>query len=170
MIVDLLDFTHARVGSGITVVPQLIDLHAVVARGVEELRQVFPHRVLVHRSEGQGACSADPDRLLQVLGNLVSNAVNYGEDGSDILITSSFETYLIKLSVHNFGEPIPLEKVDDLYEPVMHVVSDSDETRTVGLGLFIVREIIRAHLGEITVSSSTDAGTTFTVAFPRPVV
>ncbi|QQN25932.1 PAS domain-containing sensor histidine kinase [Pseudomonas syringae group genomosp. 3] len=170
MIVDLLDFTHARVGSGITVVPQLIDLHAVVARGVEELRQVFPHRVLVHRSEGQGACSADPDRLLQVLGNLVSNAVNYGEDGSDILITSSFETYLIKLSVHNFGEPIPLEKVDDLYEPVMHVVSDSDETRTVGLGLFIVREIIRAHLGEITVSSSTNAGTTFTVAFPRPVV
>ncbi|RML92306.1 Sensory box histidine kinase, partial [Pseudomonas syringae pv. maculicola] len=43
-------------------------------------------------------------------------------------------------------------------------------SRTVGLGLFIVREIIRAHLGEITVSSSTDAGTTFTVAFPRPVV
>lgn len=105
-----------------------------------------------------------------MLGNLVSNAVNYGEYGSDILITSSFETYLIKLSVHNFGEPIPLEKVDDLYEPVVHVVSDNDETRTVGLGLFIVREIVRAHLGEVTVSSSTGVGTTFTVAFPRPVV
>ncbi|KGS14437.1 histidine kinase, partial [Pseudomonas coronafaciens] len=66
------------------------------------------------------------------------------------------------------GEPIPMEKVDDLYEPVVRVVSDSDETRTVGLGLFIVREIVRAHLGDATVNSSAQAGTTFTVAFPRP--
>ncbi|PYD83729.1 PAS domain-containing sensor histidine kinase, partial [Pseudomonas syringae pv. pisi] len=78
MIVDLLDFTHARVGSGIAVTLQPIDLHAVIARGVEELRQAFPERVLIHRSEGEGACTADPDRLLQLLGNLVSNAVAYG--------------------------------------------------------------------------------------------
>ncbi|KPB54315.1 Two-component sensor histidine kinase [Pseudomonas coronafaciens pv. oryzae] len=168
MIVDLLDFTHARVGSGINVVPQSVDLHALIARGVEELRQAFPDRVLTHRSEGEGACVADPDRLLQMLSNLVSNAVNYGADHSEVLITSSFETYLIKLSVHNEGEPIPMEKVDDLYEPVVRVVSDSDETRTVGLGLFIVREIVRAHLGDVTVNSSAQAGTTFTVAFPRP--
>ncbi|WP_214347175.1 PAS domain-containing sensor histidine kinase [Pseudomonas congelans] len=168
MIVDLLDFTHARVGSGITVVPQPIDFHAVVARGVEELRQVFPGRVLTHRSEGQGACSADPDRLLQMLGNLVSNAISYGTEDGEVLITSSFDTWMIKLSVHNLGEPIPMEKVDDLYEPVVRVVSDSDETRTVGLGLFIVREIVRAHLGDVTVRSSAEEGTTFIVAFPRP--
>ncbi|KTB56815.1 PAS domain-containing sensor histidine kinase [Pseudomonas syringae] len=168
MIVDLLDFTHARVGSGITVALQPIDLHTVIARGVEELRQVFPERVLMHRSEGEGACVADPDRLLQMLGNLVSNAVAYGAQGSDIIITSSFDTYVIRLSVHNFGEPIPMEKVDDLYEPVVRIVSDSDETRTVGLGLFIVREIVRAHLGEVTVRSSVQEGTTFTATFPRP--
>ncbi|KPB70387.1 ATP-binding protein [Pseudomonas cannabina] len=168
MIVDLLDFTHARVGSGIAVTLQPIDLHAVIARGVEELRQAFPERVLIHRSEGEGACTADPDRLLQLLGNLVSNAVAYGAQGSDIVIVSSFDRYVIRLSVHNFGEPIPMEKVDDLYEPVVRVVSDSDETRTVGLGLFIVREIARAHLGEVTVRSSAEEGTTFTATFPRP--
>ncbi|MFH7617930.1 PAS domain-containing sensor histidine kinase, partial [Pseudomonas syringae pv. tagetis] len=78
-----------RVGCGLAVFRQPIDLHAVVARGVEDLRQAFPHRVLTHRSEGQGACSADPDRMLQMLGNLVSNAINYGTDGSEVMITSS---------------------------------------------------------------------------------
>lgn len=168
MIVDLLDFTQARVGQGINLSMQSIDLHATVARGVEELRLTFTANALIHRMEGEGACVADPDRLLQLVGNLVSNAVTYGAPDSDIVITSAFEANAIKVSVHNRGEPIPMEKVDSLYEPAVRVVSDSDETRTVGLGLFIVREIIRAHLGDINVRSSAEEGTTFTATLPRP--
>nr|WP_122589195.1 PAS domain-containing sensor histidine kinase [Pseudomonas viridiflava] len=168
MIVDLLDFTQARVGQGINLSMQSIDLHATVARGVEELRLTFTANALIHRMEGEGACVADPDRLLQLVGNLVSNAVTYGAPNSDIVITSAFEANAIKVSVHNRGEPIPMEKVDSLYEPAVRVVSDSDETRTVGLGLFIVREIIRAHLGDINVRSSAEKGTTFTATLPRP--
>ena len=168
MIVDLLDFTQARVGQGINLSMQSIDLHATVARGVEELRLTFTANALIHRMEGEGACVADPDRLLQLVGNLVSNAVTYGTPGSEIVITSAFEANVIKVSVHNRGEPIPMEKVDSLYEPAVRVVSDSDETRTVGLGLFIVREIIRAHLGDINVRSSAEEGTTFTATLPRP--
>ncbi|MEE4128383.1 PAS domain-containing sensor histidine kinase [Pseudomonas viridiflava] len=168
MIVDLLDFTQARVGQGINLSMQSIDLHATVARGVEELRLTFTANALIHRMEGEGACVADPDRLLQLVGNLVSNAVTYGAPNSDIVITSAFEANAIKVSVHNRGEPIPMEKVDSLYEPAVRVVSDSDETRTVGLGLFIVREIIRAHLGDINVRSSAEEGTTFTATLPRP--
>ncbi|WP_122671395.1 PAS domain-containing sensor histidine kinase [Pseudomonas viridiflava] len=168
MIVDLLDFTQARVGQGINLSMQSIDLHATVARGVEELRLTFTANALIHRMEGEGACVADPDRLLQLVGNLVSNAVTYGAPDSDIVITSAFEANVIKVSVHNRGEPIPMEKVDSLYEPAVRVVSDSDETRTVGLGLFIVREIIRAHLGDISVRSSAEEGTTFTATLPRP--
>ncbi|MBD8571017.1 PAS domain-containing sensor histidine kinase [Pseudomonas syringae] len=168
MIVDLLDFTQARVGQGINLSMQSIDLHATVARGVEELRLTFTANALIHRMEGEGACVADPDRLLQLVGNLVSNAVTYGAPDSDIVITSAFEANVIKVSVHNRGEPIPMEKVDSLYEPAVRVVSDSDETRTVGLGLFIVREIIRAHLGDINVRSSAEEGTTFTATLPRP--
>lgn len=168
MIVDLLDFTQARVGQGINLSMQSIDLHATVARGVEELRLTFTANALIHRMEGEGACVADPDRLLQLVGNLVSNAVTYGAPDSDIVITSAFEANVIKVSVHNRGEPIPMEKVDSLYEPAVRVVSDSDETRTVGLGLFIVREIIRAHLGDISARSSAEEGTTFTATLPRP--
>ncbi|WP_439884609.1 PAS domain-containing sensor histidine kinase [Pseudomonas syringae] len=168
MIVDLLDFTQARVGQGINLSMQSIDLHATVARGVEELRLTFTANALIHRMEGEGACVADPDRLLQLVGNLVSNAVTYGAPDSEIVITSAFEANVIKVSVHNRGEPIPMEKVDSLYEPAVRVVSDSDETRTVGLGLFIVREIIRAHLGDINVRSLTEEGTTFTATLPRP--
>ena len=168
MIVDLLDFTQARVGQGINLSMQSIDLHATVARGVEELRLTFTANALIHRMEGEGACVADPDRLLQLVGNLVSNAVTYGAPDSDIVITSAFEANVIKVSVHNRGEPIPMEKVDSLYEPAVRVVSDSDETRTVGLGLFIVREIIRAHQGDINVRSSAEEGTTFTATLPRP--
>jgi len=168
MIVDLLDFTQARVGQGINLSMQSIDLHATVARGVEELRLTFTANALIHRMEGEGACVADTDRLLQLVGNLVSNAVTYGAPDSDIVITSAFEANVIKVSVHNRGEPIPMEKVDSLYEPAVRVVSDSDETRTVGLGLFIVREIIRAHLGDISVRSSAEEGTTFTATLPRP--
>ncbi|WP_122413587.1 PAS domain-containing sensor histidine kinase [Pseudomonas viridiflava] len=168
MIVDLLDFTQARVGQGINLSMQSIDLHATVARGVEELRLTFTANALIHRMEGEGACVADPDRLLQLVGNLVSNAVTYGAPDSDIVITSAFEANAIKVSVHNRGEPIPMEKVDSLYEPAVRVVSDSDETRTVGLGLFIVREIVRAHLGDISVRSSVEEGTTFTATLPRP--
>ncbi|QXG36616.1 PAS domain-containing sensor histidine kinase [Pseudomonas viridiflava] len=168
MIVDLLDFTQARVGQGINLSMQSIDLHATVARGVEELRLNFTANALIHRMEGEGACVADPDRLLQLVGNLVSNAVTYGTPGSEIVITSAFEANVIKVSVHNRGEPIPMDKVESLYEPAVRLVSDSDETRTVGLGLFIVREIIRAHLGDISVRSSAEEGTTFTATLPRP--
>ncbi|WP_122559853.1 PAS domain-containing sensor histidine kinase [Pseudomonas viridiflava] len=168
MIVDLLDFTQARVGQGINLSMQSIDLHATVARGVEELRLTFTANALIHRMEGEGACIADPDRLLQLVGNLVSNAVTYGTPDSEIVITSVFEANVIKVSVHNRGEPIPMEKVDSLYEPAVRLVSDSDETRTVGLGLFIVREIVRAHLGDISVRSSVEEGTTFTATLPRP--
>ena len=168
MIVDLLDFTQARVGQGINLSMQPIDLRATVARGVEELRLTFTANTLIHRMEGEGACVADPDRLLQLVGNLVSNAVTYGTPGSEIVITSAFEANVIKVSVHNRGEPIPMDKVESLYEPAVRLVSDSDETRTVGLGLFIVREIVRAHLGDVSVRSSVEEGTTFAATLPRP--
>jgi len=168
MIVDLLDFTNARVGRGMSVSVQPVDLHAVVGRGVEELRLTSGDRLLTHNREGEGACVADADRLLQVLGNLVSNAVDYGAPQSEIVITTAFDASWIRLSVHNQGEPVPMEKVDGLYEPMVRIVGEGDETRTVGLGLFIVREIVRAHLGDITVRSSAQEGTTFTAIFPRP--
>ncbi|MBX8484365.1 PAS domain-containing sensor histidine kinase [Pseudomonas cichorii] len=167
MIVDLLDFTDARVGRGISVTPQAIDLHAVTERSVEELRQSFPGHVITHRREGDGPCHADADRLGQVIGNLVANAINYGSADGEIVVTSALEPHLMRLSVHNFGEPIPPEQIESLFEPAVRSASDTDESRSVGLGLFIVREIVRAHLGDVIVLSSPEHGTTFTASIPQ---
>lgn len=169
LIVDLLDFTQARVGSGISVLPQPLNLHEVIAASVEEQRLIFPGRVLVHRCLGEGFCTADADRLFELIDNLVSNAVAYGAADADITITSAFEAQWIRIAVHNIGPPIPPEHLDSLFEPTPHGVADDDETRSIGLGLFIVREIARAHWGDVNVTSNAQDGTTFTINLARPV-
>jgi sigma-B regulation protein RsbU (phosphoserine phosphatase) len=169
LIVDLLDFTQARVGSGISVVPQPLQLHEVIAASVEEQRLIFPRRVLVHTCIGEGFCTADADRLFELVDNLVSNAVAYGSANADITITSAFEAQWIRIAVHNFGPPIAPERLEGLFEPMPHGVADEDPSRSIGLGLFIVREIARAHWGDVSVTSSAEEGTTFTINLARPV-
>lgn len=169
LIVDLLDFTQARVGRGISVLPQPLDLHQVIADSVEEQRLIFPGRVLVHHSLGEGFCTADADRLFELIDNLVSNAVAYGASDGVITITSAFEAQWIRISVHNTGAPIPPDRIEGLFEPAPHSVTESDITRSVGLGLFIVREIARAHWGDVSVTSNAEEGTTFSINLARPV-
>lgn len=170
LIVDLLDFTQARVGSGISVLPQPLQLHDVIAASVKEQRLIFPRRTLVHTCIGEGLCTADADRLFELVDNLVSNAVAYGAADGVITITSAFDTQWVRLAVHNFGPPIPPERIDNLFEPMPHGVADDDPSRSVGLGLFIVREIARAHWGDVSVVSTVENGTTFTINLARPVV
>lgn len=135
-------------------------------RCVEELRLAFPDRQLVHQVMGEGACNADTDRLFQVIGNLVGNAFSYGDPQGIVTVTSAFDTKGSYLSVHNLGEVIAPERFEQLFEPLVRGVAH-DTSRSVGLGLFIVREIMRAHLGDITVQSSAEHGTTFTARLPR---
>ncbi|HEY5933419.1 MAG TPA: HAMP domain-containing sensor histidine kinase, partial [Kofleriaceae bacterium] len=140
-----------------------IALHDVVASAVDELRFLRPGSTIVHVREGVGSCSADPARLSQLLGNLVSNAVAYGDPAVPITVTSVIGPPCA-ISVHNAGSPIPKELQPQLFEPMTRG-DHGHKGRSVGLGLFIVREIMRAHGGEATVTS-TDAGTTITVRWP----
>ncbi|PHN20493.1 PAS domain-containing sensor histidine kinase [Pseudomonas sp. ICMP 561] len=169
LIVDLLDFTQARVGSGISVLPQPVQLHEVIAASVAEQRLLFPRRVLIHECIGDGLCTADADRLFELVDNLVSNAVAYGSATGVITITSAFDAQWIRIAVHNVGPPIPPDRLDGLFEPMPHGVADDDPSRSIGLGLFIVREIARAHWGDVSVTSTAEQGTTFTINLARPV-
>lgn len=167
---DLLDFTLTQVGRGIAVVPKPVDLHELVANCLDELRFAFPGHELKHERFGQGDFCADSDRFHQLIGNLVANAVAYGAADNLVTITSSFEDRTVVITVHNLGTAIPPELLKDLFEPMIRGSHDNAELRSVGLGLFIVREIARAHGGEVTVSSSLTGGTTFTATFPRSVI
>jgi sigma-B regulation protein RsbU (phosphoserine phosphatase) len=166
LISDLLDFTQARVGQGLKTAPKELDLHALVEECVDELTLSFPATSLIHRRIGQGRCRADSDRLAQLIGNLVANAMTYGSPGRPVTVTSAVESSGFSIAVHNDGNPVPAALLPSIFEPMSRGEQIPSSTRSVGLGLFIVREIARAHHGEVEVTSSLETGTTFTMHAP----
>jgi sigma-B regulation protein RsbU (phosphoserine phosphatase) len=167
LIEDLLDFTAAKVGRGLSVTRESIDLHRVVAGAAEELRTSFPGREIEVFATGVGACRGDADRLTQAIGNLVGNAMTYGAIDRPIRLTSRIEQESFVVEVRNEGKPIPAEQFGGLFEPMTRGAGVVNAARSVGLGLFIVREIARAHGGDAGVHSSLEDGTTFFVRCPR---
>jgi sigma-B regulation protein RsbU (phosphoserine phosphatase) len=167
LIADLLDFTAARVGSGLAMHAKRVDLHELVGEHVVELSTSFPDTRLVHETEGDGSADVDADRLAQLIGNLVGNAVAYGDPAHPVTVRSIVADDEVSVCVHNFGTPIPEPMQQRLFEPMVRGTSATRSQRSVGLGLFIVREIARGHGGRITVTSSADEGTTFCATFPR---
>jgi len=163
---DLLDFTQAKIGSGLSMALRSADIHAVVSEAVSELRLAFPDRIITHIPRGEGLSFADADRLTQLLGNLVANAMTYGAHDHAVTVTSVLGPDTFTLEVHNMGPPIPADLLPALFEPMARG-TDGGESRSVGLGLFIVREIARAHRGHVVATSSAEAGTTFRATFPK---
>jgi sigma-B regulation protein RsbU (phosphoserine phosphatase) len=166
LIEDLLDFTAAKVGRGLSVTRESIDLHRVVAGAAEELRTSFPGREIEVFATGVGACRGDADRLTQAIGNLVGNAMTYGAIDRPIRLTSRIEQESFSSrSATRASRSRPRSwrpvRADDARRRVVNAA------RSVGLGLFIVREIARAHGGDAGVRSSLEGGTTFFVRCPR---
>jgi len=166
LIKELLDFTQARIGSGLSVDLQPMDIHQVVEHTLEELMLAFPDRDISHVAHGQAQCTGDADRLAQLIGNLVSNAAAYGRAGTPIVVRSGIDDGVASLEVHNEGEPIPPEILANVFEPMVRGATGSNTVRSVGLGLFIVNEIAKAHGGEMAVASSAAQRTIFTLRFP----
>jgi sigma-B regulation protein RsbU (phosphoserine phosphatase) len=168
LIRDLLDFTQARVGAGLSCDPAACDLHEVVGEAVGELRLAYPGRILRHVCTGDGRCSADASRLAQLVGNLVSNAMSHGRAETPVTVTTDgVRGDALRLAVHNEGAAIPAALLPSLFEPMTRGNQKTSGGRSVGLGLFIVREIAKAHGGAVAVRSSEPEGTTFTVTLPR---
>ncbi|WPN49014.1 MULTISPECIES: PAS domain-containing sensor histidine kinase [unclassified Pseudomonas] len=167
MIADLLDFALARVGQGLGISPSPIDLHTVTDQSTDELRVAFPKASLIHNTLGNGSAHLDADRVQQIIGNLVANSVAYGDLKQPITIISRIDDDVASVSVHNAGPAITQSLIDVLFEPMTRGTESDSELRSVGLGLFIVREIAQAHGGDVSVSSSAENGTVFSVCFPR---
>ncbi len=163
MIADLLDFTQARVGHGIIIKTTARDLHAVTHQAVDELRMAFPKASLEHHTHGAGDAVIDADRVQQVIGNLVANSVAYGDLNRPITITSRQGDSGCDVSVHNHGAAIPETLLAGLFEPMTRGTDQGLNVRSVGLGLYIVRELARVHGGDVTVTSTERDGTTFCV-------
>jgi sigma-B regulation protein RsbU (phosphoserine phosphatase) len=166
LISDLLDFTQARLGGGLKVKQRGFALHDVIHDAVDELAQAFPNRGLHHNLHGPGEWFGDPDRIAQLVGNLVANAVAYGDAARPITVSTTTTDEEALVSVHNWGRPIPSELLSKIFEPLSRG-DEPGEARSLGLGLYIVRQIAKAHGGEVLVSSQADTGTRFTTRLPR---
>jgi len=167
LISDLLDFTQAQLGRGLTVVREAIDLHATVAEAVDDLRLAYAGRKLVHEPVGAGSVQADANRLAQLVGNLVSNAMAYGAPDVPVTVVSKIDDGACSISVHNHGPAIAPDVLPHIFQPMSRGTEVGRASRSVGLGLYIVSEIARAHGGRTSVTSFPDQGTTFTVVLPR---
>jgi phosphoserine phosphatase RsbU/P len=166
LISDLLDFTQARLGKGLSVLLSSIDLHEIVGHAVDELALVYSGRALCHSTSGTGACQGDGNRLAQLVGNLISNAMTYGDASAPVTVTSAVAASAFSIAVHNAGTPIPSEVQARIFQPMTRG-SEANAGRSVGLGLFIVQEIARVHGGRVTVTSTAEQGTTFVATMPR---
>lgn len=169
LIMDLLDFTRARVGSGIPLTRSNVELGLVLNSWLEEARTLHEEQgALELEVSGDTRGDFDVDRIIQMVGNLVSNAFRYGESNAPVRIDVRGEADDVVLSVHNRGPAIAPEKQHALFEPLQRGEGDSDmTTRSVGLGLYIVRHLAEAHGGDVSLESDAERGTTFTVRLPR---
>lgn len=163
---DLLDFSRVRREGTIPLERVELDLADLVRRAIAELRAVHPERDVVLEVPAEAPGVGDPERLTQVVSNLVGNAIQHSPAGSRIRVKVEAIPEALLFRVHNVGPPIPAALLPDIFEPFRRGAAAPGATGSVGLGLFIVRELVRAHGGTVEVTSSGAAGTTFTVRLP----
>lgn len=166
MIEQLLDFAQARQGGGIRLQPVFVNLDDITRQVVQELGYANPQARIDTASSGRLEGCWDPDRLGQVVSNLVGNAVQHGTAGSPVTVQMDGTAQpIVRLSVTNLGAILP-EAMPTLFEPFKRTAVTPGNERGLGLGLFIAREIVRAHGGELTVCT-IDGTTCFEAALPR---
>jgi signal transduction histidine kinase len=166
MIDQLLDFTRVRVGAGIPLRRSRLDLAQLIRQVVEEIEMAHPDATVRIDHEGDGAGHWDEDRLSQVFSNLLANAVHHGSEGHPVTArVDGRSPDRVRIALHNRGA-IPADVQPKLFEPMAGGERRWGHSQGLGLGLFIARQIIRAHSGTIEGRSIGD-DTTFTVTLPR---
>jgi signal transduction histidine kinase len=173
MINDLLDFTSSGLGSGMQVSPSAMNLNELCREVIEELRAAYPSCTLRIHQHDDISGEWDAARLRQVVSNLLGNAIQHGTENAPVDLSLKAEGSEALLTVHNTGAAIPHDDLPTLFDPLVRGRSrESQKQRrqgSIGLGLYIAREIVTAHGGAIVVKSSAGEGTSFTVRLPRRV-
>jgi signal transduction histidine kinase len=164
----LIDFTYARLGKGIPTRPGPMDVKAVVERAALGVRDRYPGREIRVEAPAQTLLGSwDGDRIAQLVDNLVCNALQYGDDAPVTVSLSRAADQSLELRVHNAGRAIPPDVRERLFDPYWRGTgAEVSHPRGLGMGLYIVREIARAHGGSVEVRSDDADGTVFTVRLP----
>jgi signal transduction histidine kinase len=183
MVTNLLEYTRTRLGRGLEVSPQPGNFAAVCQQAFDEVCAAHPQRAFRCEIPEEVPLAFDASRMRQVLTNLLSNAVQHGIAAFPVdLVVQGHETGVageageageadVTVVVRNQGTPIPPEAMQVIFNPLVQVAPLPSEpherpSTSLGLGLFIAREIVTGHGGTIAVSSTAAEGTAFTVQLP----
>ena len=166
LIDDVLDFARGRLGGGIEVeLTEIENLNAGLLTVVQELQDGQPDCKIIADIGVSCPVRCDLGRLQQIASNLLTNALTHGLPRSPVKISARAEADDFVLEVWNAGEPIPAESLDKIFEPFWRH-SVSADRNGLGLGLHICSQIVRAHQGRISVTSTRGDGTRFTARLP----
>ena len=166
MVEELLDVSKIQAGR-LGYVQEPVDLDALLREIVQIMQQSHPsHRILIHGAV-QASLLADRERLRQVFTNLLSNAIKYSPDAQAVEIDLSSSKEAVTIRVQDHGPGIPPEQRDKIFERFYRVTGPGQGTIPgLGMGLYIVAEIVKDHGGTIMVDSDVGKGSTFTVILP----
>ena len=164
---QLLDMTRARLGQGIPLEPREIDLAALVKAAVDEATLAYPNTRFEITEAVEVSGRWDPDRLAQVVSNLMGNAAQYGRKDAPVTLRLDRTGAAVSITITNEirDAPIPPDQIALLFDPYRRSHGSEHRRGGLGLGLYIVHQIVQAHGGSIEVSS-TAAGTSFRVVLP----
>jgi signal transduction histidine kinase len=173
MVDDLIGYTRTHLGSGMPVTAAQVDIDAVCQASIEDASATYPSTSFTFNSAGNMIGYFDSVRLHQLFTNLLVNAAQYGQKHRPITMTTSSSEAYVMVQVQNFGMPISKPDLESVFKPLVQLtIEDELDTRpktSLGLGLFVAKEIADAHGGTITVASDEECGTVFTVNLPRGV-
>ncbi|CAN5326371.1 HAMP domain-containing sensor histidine kinase [soil metagenome] len=165
LIEDVLDFARGRLGGGVPLQRQAeAELHAVIEQVVQELRTAWPGRTITSDIDVTRPVACDPDRVAQLLSNLVANALTHGAVDGEVHVHAHCEGEVFELSVTNSGDPIPDHALPHLFKPFTRPRKDGPQAG-LGLGLYIASQIARGHAGSLD-ADSTPERTRFRFVMP----
>ena len=170
MVNDLLEYGRSQLGGEMSISRQQVDMAQVCQAALDDARAAYSDLEFAFDVQGEATGQFDGARLQQVYSNLLINAAQYGIAGRGIKMTLHGQRDGVTVQVCNFGPVIPAEFLDAMFDPLVQLAIPGLQrtfSSSSGLGLFIAREITNAHAGKISVSSSLEAGTIFTVWLPR---
>ena len=171
MISDLLDYTRTRLGAGMPVNPVEMDLGLICSGLIAEYRSAHPAREI--RMEILRDCSGcwDTDRIRQAVSNLLGNALQHSPQDAPVSLSLHGNESDVVLVIWNAGSTISPGEMPHLFDPLIRGSSAAhpavNRPGSIGLGLYIAREIVTSHAGSITATSSEKDGTSFTIVLPR---
>jgi signal transduction histidine kinase len=167
MVADLLDFASTRLGAAMPITRVPMDISEACRRAIDEVQTLYPRAPLYLHANGSLQGEWDAVRISQLITNLLVNAVQHGSPEKPVDVILSGIENEVSIAVRNEGEPIPGNDIRTIFEPMVKGSREQATPLSIGLGLYIVREVVRAHGGEIKAQSSAATGTTFTVQLPR---